>query len=212
MQITDFFHSIEGIYLTILNCDFNKELATGLLKKQAFERYMQQDSLYLIDFAKALAITATKSLNTKHFSQLLHLADDALIAERELHNYYFKKFNIKPVTIKNNACIAYTNFLLASAYAHSYEESLVALLPCFYIYREVGNYIKKQSSSTNPYSLWVDTYSGIEFSNAVDTMLNITQQAITNISLDSSKGIKLLELFKTSTELELFFWNDSYTS
>lgn len=212
MQLIDFFNSIEDVYLKIINCEFNKELATGLLKKQAFERYMQQDSLYLIDFAKALAITATKSPNTKHFSQLLHLADGALIAERELHNYYFKEFNILPINIKNNACIAYTNFLLASAYAHSYEESLVALLPCFYIYREVGNYIKKQSSSTNPYSLWVDTYSGIEFSNAVDTMLNITQQAITNISFDSSKGIKLLELFKTSTELELFFWNDSYTS
>ncbi len=212
MQITDFFNSIEDIYLKIINCRFNEELATGLLKKTSFERYMQQDSLYLIDFAKALAITATKSLNTKHFSQLLHLADGALIAERELHNYYFKKFNIKPVTIKNNACIAYTNFLLASAYAHSYEESLVALLPCFYIYREVGNYIKKQSFSTNPYSLWIDTYSGIEFSNAVDIMLDMTQQAISNISPDSNKGIRLLKLFKTSTELELFFWNDSHTN
>ena len=194
MQLTDCFNSIEGVYLKILNCGFNKELATGLLKKQAFEKYMQQDSLYLVDFAKTLAITATKSLNTEHFSQLLHLADGALIAERELHNYYFKEFGIKPVNIKNNACIAYTNFLLASAYAHSYEESLIALLPCFYIYREVGNYIKKQSSSTNPYSLWIDTYSGAEFSNAVDTMLNITQQAISNISSGSSKGIMITRI------------------
>jgi len=178
MQLTDFFNSIEDIYSKIINCSFNKELATGLLKKQAFERYMQQDSLYLIDFAKALAITATKSLSTEHFSQLLQLADGALIAERELHNYYFKAFGIKPVNIKNNACIAYTNFLLGSAYAHSYEESLVTLLPCFYIYREVGNYIKKQSFPSNPYSLWIDTYSGAEFSNAVDTMLNITQQTV----------------------------------
>jgi thiaminase (transcriptional activator TenA) len=210
MQITDFFNFIEDTYTNILNCDFNKELASGLLKKQAFERYMQQDSLYLVDFAKALAITATKSQNLKHFSQLLHLADGVLMAERELHHYYFKEFNIKPTDVKNNACIAYTNFLLTTAYANSYEESLVALLPCFYIYREVGNSIKKQSLSTNPYSMWITTYSGTEFSDAVDIMLNITQQAVLNISPNSTKGIRLLELFKLSSELELFFWNDSY--
>ena len=210
MQITDFLNFIEDTYTNILNCDFNKELASGLLKKQAFERYMQQDSLYLVDFAKALAITATKSQNLKHFSQLLHLADGALMAERELHHYYFKEFNIKPTDGKNNACIAYTNFLLTTAYANSYEESLVALLPCFYIYREVGNSIKKQSLSTNPSSMWITTYSGTEFSDAVDIMLNITQQAVLNISPNSTKGIRLLELFKLSSELELFFWNDSY--
>ena len=38
----------------------------------------------------------------------------------------------------------------------------------------------------------------------------MSQYAVSNISSDSNKGIKLLELFKTSTELELFFWNDSY--
>lgn len=210
MQITDFFNYIEDIYLKIINCDFNKELVKGTLKKKSFEIYMQQDSLYLIDFAKALAITATKSPNTEHFSQLLYLADGALIAERELHNYYFKEFNIKPANIKNNACLAYTNFLLASAYADSYEESLAALLPCFYIYREVGNSIKKQASSKNPYSMWIDTYSSKEFSDAVDTMLDIIQHAIQDITIDSKKSVRLLNLFKISTELELYFWNDSY--
>jgi thiaminase len=57
--------------------------------------------------------------------------------------------------------------------------------------------------------MWIDTYSGIEFSNAVNIMLNITQQAISDISPNSNKGIRLLELFKLSSELELFFWNDS---
>ncbi len=210
MQITDFFNYIEDIYLKIINCNFNKELAKGTLKKKFFEIYMQQDSLYLIDFAKALAITATKSQNIKHFSQLLHFADGALTAERELHNHYFKEFKIKPISIKNKACLAYTNFLLTSAYADSYEESLSALLPCFYIYREVGNSIKKQASLLNPYSMRIDTYSSKEFSDTVDIMLEITQHAVLDIVADSKKGIRLLNLFKISTELELYFWNDSY--
>ena len=210
MQITDFFHYVDDIYLKIINCDFNKELAKGTLNKKSFEVYMQQDSLYLIDFAKSLAITATKSQNIKHFSQLLHLADGALIAERELHNYYFKEFKIKPISIKNKACLAYTNFLIESAYGDSYEESLAALLPCFYIYREVGNSIKKQASSKNPYSMWIDTYSNKEFSDTVDTMLDITQHVVLDIVADSKKGVRLLNLFKISTELELYFWNDSY--
>ncbi len=164
----------------------------------------------MIDFAKAIAITATKSTDIEDFSKLLHLADGALIAERELHNSYFKEFNIQPVFEKQNACLLYTNFLLTTAYTASYEESLIALFPHFDVYKEVGHAIKKKSSANNPYSKWIETYSGEEFLEAVETMSEIIQKAIEDIDRNSKQGQKLMKLFELSTKLGLLFWQDAY--
>ena len=197
-----------------MGCGFDSKKCFNLscfcYKQEAFEFYIQQDSLYLIDFAKAIAITATKSMDVEDFSKLLHLADGALIAERELHNFYFQEFNIQPISEKQNACLLYTSFLLTTAYTRSYEESLVALLPCFYVYKEVGNAIREKSSADNPYSKWIETYSGEEFLESVNIMLKITQKAIESIDKDSKQGQRLMQLFEISTRLELLFWKDAY--
>ena len=51
--------AIDPIYQSILEHPFNQELAKGTLTKKRFQFYMKQDSLYLIDFARALAIAAS---------------------------------------------------------------------------------------------------------------------------------------------------------
>ncbi len=53
--------SIEPIYQSILELPFNRELAKGTLAKEKFQFYMKQDSLYLVDFARALAVAASRA-------------------------------------------------------------------------------------------------------------------------------------------------------
>ena len=45
--------AIEPIYKSILEHPFNQELTQGTLAKERFQFYMKQDSLYLVDFARA---------------------------------------------------------------------------------------------------------------------------------------------------------------
>jgi len=47
--------SITDIYQAIIQHPFNEELAQGTLPREKFAFYMQQDALYLADFARALA-------------------------------------------------------------------------------------------------------------------------------------------------------------
>ena len=52
-----------------------------------------------------------------------------------------------PLTL---ACHHYTSFLTATAWSESYPVVLAALLPCFWIYAEVGHDIVSQSVEIIP--------------------------------------------------------------
>ncbi len=58
---------------------------------------------------------------------------------------------------------AYTNHLLAIASRGSFAERLAAVLPCYWIYSEVGKELKRRGSRDADYQRWIDQYSGEEY-------------------------------------------------
>ena len=199
---------ISPIYKSILIHPFNLELTKGTLSKEKFQFYIQQDSIYLIDFARALAITASRANNPEDLVLLLDFSKGAVIAERELHKFYLDLYKINLNIEKAPGCFAYTHFLISIATNASYEEALAALLPCFWVYQEVGQYIYKNSIKDNPYQKWIDTYSGEEFQHIVESAI-----ALTNRAAEKANKLQLSlmqEAFLTSTRLELAFWDSAY--
>ncbi|MEM7802662.1 MAG: TenA family protein, partial [Chloroflexota bacterium] len=156
------------IYPAILELPFNQELMAGTLAQEKFEFYIYQDSLYLADYGKALAILGSRSLEAQRMLDFWEFASNAIVVERALHEGYINKFNINSQAERSPSCAAYTNFLLATTSQRSYEEGIAGVLPCFWIYREVGNYIYDKAADNNPYQDWIDTYSGEEFHLAVE--------------------------------------------
>jgi thiaminase/transcriptional activator TenA len=67
---------------------FNKELANGSLNIEKFAYYIEQDTLYLRDFARSLAIIASKA-PLKFVKDFLSFSDRALIAEQEVVHSFF---------------------------------------------------------------------------------------------------------------------------
>ncbi len=141
--------AIEPIYRSILEHPFNRELAEGTLAKEKFQFYMKQDSLYLVDFARALAIAASRATTPDDLVLLVDFSKGAIIAERGLHEFYFDFYGIRLDVEKAPGCFTYTHFLISSATNASYEESLAALLPCFgFIRRWVNTSTKTQRRVT----------------------------------------------------------------
>jgi thiaminase/transcriptional activator TenA len=200
--------AIETIYQSILEHPFNKELTEGTLAKERFQFYMKQDSLYLVDFARALAIAASRATNPDDLVLLLDFSKGAILAERGLHEFYFDFYDIQLDVDKAPGCFTYTHFLISSATRASYEESLAALLPCFWIYQEVGKHIHKNSVADNPYQKWIDTYSGEEFQEVVQNAIDLTDRVAKDASDKQIK--KMQEAFTTSTRLEWMFWDSAY--
>src|SRR5215217_315222 len=170
-----------GLYEAIRAMPFNAELAAGVLSEARFRNYITQDAHYLIGFGRALALAAAKAPNPDRIVQFAKAAEVAIVVERALHGSFFAQFGITgkvfAETPLSPACHHYVSFLLATAYAEPYEVVFGALLPCFWIYGEVGRDIHARSASPNPYQAWIDTYAGDEFHLAVRAVIDTTDEA-----------------------------------
>ncbi len=159
------------IYDAILEHPFNRELAAGTLSTERFRFYMLQDGVYLIAFSRALSVAAARAGATDDMVTFAESAREAVVVERALHESYFRQFGIAPEeaarTEPSPTCLGYNTFLLATAYHAPYEVLVAALLPCFWIYWEVGKHIMAVAASDNPYQAWIDTYADEAFGAAV---------------------------------------------
>jgi thiaminase/transcriptional activator TenA len=189
---------------------FNIELAEGTLPQEKFIFYLIQDALYLADFSRALAITATKMQDNQLMQQFFEFAQGALTAERQLHLDYLKTHHTLPYKAEPSpACFMYTNFLLKIANSASVEESVASLLPCFWIYHEVGKKIAKTHQALNhPYATWITTYASMEFEQSVNKAIASLNTLGKLTSIHNQQ--KMLSAFIRSSQLEWMFWESAY--
>src|SRR4051795_7137876 len=170
-----------GLYEAIRTMRFNADLAAGELSEARFRHYITQDAHYLVGFGRALALAAAKAPNPDRIVQFAKGAEVAIVVERALHGSFFAQFAISPETFAQTplspTCHHYMSYLLATAYAEPYEVVLGALLPCFWIYAEVGRDIHSRAAAVHPYRAWIDTYAGEEFHAAVRAVIDATDEA-----------------------------------
>jgi thiaminase/transcriptional activator TenA len=200
------------IYDLIRTMPFNAELAAGTLSEARFKHYITQDAHYLIGFGRALAVAAAKAPNPDRIVQFAKAAEVAIIVERELHDSFFRQYGIAADVFANTplspACHHYVSCLLATAYAEPYEVVLGALLPCFWIYAEVGRDIHARAAPVHPYRAWIDTYAGEEFHGAVRDVIAATDEAAKGAS--SQLRQRMHGAFRRATQLEWVFWDSAY--
>ena len=163
----DAWQRIAPLYAAILELPFNRELAAGTLSRERFTFYMLQDAHYLTHFGKALAVTAARAPDADALIQFAGSAREAVVVERALHEGFFRDFGIAPAeaaaTEPSPTCAHYTHYLVALAHNAPYEVAVAALLPCFWIYWEVGKHLRGVAAPGNPYQAWIDTYADEAF-------------------------------------------------
>ncbi|MBA3662037.1 MAG: TenA family protein [Gammaproteobacteria bacterium] len=202
--------TVNSVMIKIFDQPFNRELAQGLLPQEKFIHYLQQDALYLADFSRALAITAARLTCNEQAHHFIQFSLSAIHSEQHLHRLYLKK-NHAPLTVnmeQSPACFMYTNYLLKMASTAAVEEAVASLLPCFWVYREVGKKISQTKSSNNPYESWIELYSGEAFDTSVKLAIEVTNA----LSEGAPKKLKekMLFAFLRSTQLEWLFWESAY--
>lgn len=191
---------IQPIYADILALPFIKQLINGTLEPKAFEYYMQQDTLYLNDYTRSLALVASKAPSSDIMLIFLKFAQIVLESELQLHQQYVATKNL----IKGKACTGYTKFLLQTCSTENFAVALAAILPCFWIYQQVGIYAKQHSAKNNPYQDWIDLYSGSEFAEETQQVIDILDaQKVSDADIGAIKNT-----FTQSTIHELAFWTE----
>lgn len=199
-------------YETIRAMPFNAELAAGTLSRARFIHYIVQDAHYLVGFGRALALAAAKAPNPDRMVQFARAAETAIVVERSLHGGFFRDYGIDAGTFAamplSPPCDHYVAYLLATAYAEPYEVVLGALLPCFWIYAEIGRDILGRAGPGNPYQAWIDTYAGEDFAEAVAAMIAATDEAAAGASPDVRA--RMHRAYTQATRLEYLFWDGAY--
>ena len=191
---------------------FNRELAEGTLPSKTFQGYIIQDAHYLEGFARALSLSAAKAPDAQAVAQLAGSAAGAIAVERGLHGHYMGLFGITTASFEatdvSAACDHYVSFLLRTAALGPFAEAVAALLPCFWIYRDVGRDIATRSAPDNPYAAWIDTYSGEAFDESVARMMALTDRL--GAEADGPARARMSEAFERACWHEWRFWDSAY--
>ena len=205
--------NIEAIYPAILTMPFVKELEQGSLDKEVFQHYMIQDGIYLGEFARVLAVISAKAPTPDMQLEFANSVREAIVVERSLHENFFADFGIEAkdalATEPSPTCLNYTNFLIATAYQHSFAVTVAAVLPCFWIYLEVGKHIYQQANiKANPYQKWIDTYVDTGFEASVNYVIRVADEVAQKAS---AKELELMnKVFYRASQFEWMFWDSAY--
>src|SRR5678816_1624716 len=138
--------------------------------------YAVQDALYLREFARALSLTGAKAPEDDWIVMFNEHAAGALKVERSLHESFFQEFGLTHEAVASTPMaptnLAYTSYLLAVAYGRPFHEALAAMLPCYWIYWEVGKELERAGSADPLYKRWIGTYASKEFGGLVRAVLD----------------------------------------
>lgn len=139
-------------------------------------------------------------------------ASGTTAVERSLHEGLLKERGITQeeaaATEPSPTTLAYTSFLLKTAALGEPLEALGALLPCYWVYWEVGKVLRERGSPNPLYRRWIETYAGEEFGPLVEAMLELTDHACGD--LGAPPGTRVEEAFVTSSRYEWMFWNTAW--
>ena len=199
---------IEGIYSEILKMPFITQLTDGTLPLEQFQFYVLQDSSYLENFGRALALIAARAHDVEDILTFTRFAEGAIVVENALHESFFKEFQIDKSGPVGPTSHHYAHFLKSTAALDQVEVAMAAVLPCFWIYKKVGDVIyEKQKQQNNPYQKWIDTYAGEEFGVLVEQAIAACDRVAASCTAQQQE--RMHHAFYTASQLEFMFWDSA---
>lgn len=214
MRFTEtLWHDVEEhIFLPITQHPFLKGLCDGTLSREAFQFYVAQDAHYLHAYSRSLALLAARSDTGPELDMFCRHAAGAVAVEQALHTGFFREWgwsadHLDQVAVAPQTLL-YTSFVGRTVYDRPYFEGVCAVLPCYWIYWEVGKLLVQQGSPDALYQRWIDTYAGDAFATVVQEILSLTDALTGGVS---SRELELgRKHFYTASRCEWMFWDAAY--
>jgi thiaminase/transcriptional activator TenA len=204
--------AMDPVFARILAHPFLAGLTDGSLPRESFRHFVVQDALYLVDYARALALVGAKGPDEKAVAMFTAHAAGALEVERSLHAGLLGELGVAPEAMRSASVtpttLAYTSYLLRSCHQGSFAEGLAAVLPCYWIYAEVGARLLARSSPDPLYARWIGTYGGEEFGRIVADVLALVDR--TGAAAGAAEVAAMREHVVTTSRYEWMFWDASW--
>jgi hydroxymethylpyrimidine kinase/phosphomethylpyrimidine kinase len=198
----DWWHGIVDLRRAVDDLDFIRQLRNGTLPEEDFSYYLAQDALYLRDYSRALARASQLAPTLEEQSFWAVSSHSSLAVEMELHRDWLGAASVAPEP--NPVTTNYLNHLLAVAGGSSYGALVAALLPCFWIYQDVGERLAAANHAEHPFNTWLSTYADPVFAQSTQQAIEIVEAAAL-LANDVERGL-MWEAFRASAAHEVAFF------
>ena len=195
---------IEPIRTRIEELPFVVALRDGSLERETFAYYMAQDALYLAEYGRALAAAAAQSTTGDDLVFWAEAARTTIVVERELHASHVADM---AAAQPSPTCVAYTSYLLSLAGAGCYPALAAGVLPCFWIYEDVGSRILAGVADleAHPYGDWIGAYGDPEFAEQTRAAKSIVDRLAAQA--DAGTRERMMTAFVRGSQFEWMFWD-----
>lgn len=188
---------------------FVRGLGNGGLPEPSFRRYLEQDYLFLIQFARAYALAAYKSQTLEDIRQAAGGLSAIADIEMKLHVEFCQGWGLTEAQMaaapEARETMAYTRYVLECGLAGDLLDLHVALAPCVMGYAEIGQRLTEASPANNRYQAWIDMYAGEEYQAAAAAEADQLDRLLTRRG-GEGRWPELVRIFTQATELEVAFW------
>ncbi len=198
--------------------DFVTLLASGQLPEACFRRYLIQDYLFLLHFARAWGLAVYKSDTLAEMRRAQRLVGATLDVEIGLHIDYCRGWGLSEAAMaaepEELATIAYTRFVLDRGLAGDRLDLETALAPCVIGYAVIAaERIADRATKLdgNPYREWLEMYSGAEYQDLAREAKAALEEQFARRG-GEGRFAMLAGHFAAATRLEADFWQMGLTA
>jgi thiaminase/transcriptional activator TenA len=193
---------------------FVRGIGDGTLPVERFAHYVRQDYLFLVEYARALALGAARARDLATMRRFADLAQATLGEEMELHRGFAREFAISEAELDAEppapTTQAYTDFLVRTAALGDLGELAAALLPCMWGYAEVGQRLAATGASPDErYARWIATYASEEFDELAAWCRGLVDRLAA--AADEEGRARMERAFLICSRYELQFWEMGWT-
>ncbi len=196
---------------TVRIAPFPPAISRGYAAAGSLRRYLTQDYLFLIHFARSYALLVSK-LRTLPEMRAAAASMNAILAELPLHVGYCEQWGLSEdaMALQSEAMetINYTRYVLDIGHSGDALDLLAALLPCVAGYAEIGLGLLHNPQTNlhdNPYAPWIRNYGDESYLQGVNAAIDLLETLWQQRGAES-RFAGLSDIFTTATQLEGNFW------
>lgn len=205
-------HDAGAVWVGYVAHAFVQALGAGTLPEASFRRFLVQDYLFLIQFARAHALAGYKATELADIRAAAAAVHAIVDVEMPLHISYCAGWGLTEAEMaaapEAMETMAYTRFVLERGLASDLLDLHVALAPCLIGYGESGERLLADPATRlagNPYKDWIEAYTSEDYRAAVRDAI----ATLDRLGAEHGAGARyprLLATFMTATRLETAFW------
>lgn len=202
----------DGLWQASFDHPFVKGIADGSLPVEIFRYYVMQDAYYLTNFAKMQAVGALKAPDLATTKSFAHHSEQTCAAEMALHESFmgmlgvteedWKKFEPSP------SAYAYVSHMYR-AMEGDLADVVATILPCYWLYYEIGERLKDAEPNHPIYDRWIETYGSEWFGELVQEQIGRMDRLAEGLPAERRQELK--DRFRRSSYYEWNFWQQAWT-